>query len=150
MDIGLNILDNLRISIGEDTESIIKALEKNRIVYSIPYNGEGHMIIFIETFGVELNTENNQVVFIKSGNSKLNYVMEIGMDTPSLVLVEIREKLAKSFNLPVSKIRVDRFESTSYNSIMSIPYDKGKKVKISLVLGVNNGIYIEAMQLIKA
>lgn len=148
MDIGLNILDNLRISIGEETAEIINALKRNSIGYSIPYQGQGHMIIFIETYGVELNTVKDQVVFIKSSNSKLNYIMKIGMNTPALVLAEIREKLAKNFNLPISKIRIDRFESTSSNSIMSIPYDEGHKVKISLVLGLNNGIYIETMQLV--
>lgn len=149
MDIGLNILDNLRISIGEDVESIEKALIVNNIEYSIPYDGNSHMILFIESYGVELSTNKNKVVFIKSSNSDLNYIMQIGMSTPSLVLTEIRAKLAVNFSVPVEKIRVDRFEASSFNSIMSIPYSKNRKVRISLVLGLNKGIYIETMQLIK-
>lgn len=149
MDIGLNILDNLRISIGEDVESIEKALIANNIEYSIPYDGNSRMILFIESYGVELSTNKNKVVFIKSSNSDLNYIMQIGMSTPSLVLTEIRAKLAVNFSVPVEKIRVDRFEASSFNSIMSIPHSKNRKVRISLVLGLNKGIYIETMQLIR-
>lgn len=153
MDIGLNIIDNLRISIGEEVDHLIYALNHNNIKYSIPYRGDnndgnGNMILFIETYGVELGTHAGKVVFIKSSNSKLNYIMEIGMDKPYLVLSEIRENLANSFNTVVDQIRVDRFEASSFKSIMSIPYESNKKVKVTLVLGINNGIYIETMQLV--
>jgi hypothetical protein len=153
MDIGLNILSNLRISIGEDVNDIIKSLNDNNIKYSIPYrddetNINGNIILFIETYGVELSTSHGKVEFIKSGNSALNYIMEIGMNTPALVLMEIREKLANNFNVDVSKIRVDRFEAKSFNSIMSIPYEEGRKVKINLVLGIRRGIYIETMRVV--
>lgn len=148
MDIGLNILDNLRISIGEDTSDVVRELEENNIDYSIPYSSESRMVLFIESFGVELSTKNNKIVYIKSSNSDLNYIMHIGASNPSSTLIEIRDKLATNFNVDKDRIRIDRFEASSFKSIMSIPYNDIGKVRISLVLGVNKGIYIETMQLL--
>ena len=156
MDIGLNIIDNVRISMGEDLNSIIDSLNSNDIKYSIPFSsdrkdGKSSVIIYIESYGVELALKDGIVTFIKTSNSKLNYIMQIHSDnSPVDVLREIRENLSDNFKIPIEKIRVDRFETRTFNSIMSIPYGENHKIKIVLIMGKNNSIFIETIQLIDA
>lgn len=148
MDIGINILENLRISIGESRDDLINDLENNNIKYDIAYGKNARIVMFIESYGVELETDNHNVTYIKSSNSELNYIMHIHKNSPFDTLIEIRDKLAIKFNINKDKIRIDRFEAKSFKSIMTIPYNEHSQVKISLIPGVNNGIYIEAMQLL--
>lgn len=155
MNIGLNILDNMRISMGETIESITNSLDSNNIGYTIPYSssnkdGTSNVIIYIESYGVELGLTDNIVSFIKTSNSKLNYIMQIHNSSAVEVLNEIKYNLSKNFNVPLEKIRVDRFESKTFNSIMSIPYSETKKVKITLIMGINYSIFIETIQLVDA
>lgn len=155
MDIGLNILDNMRISMGETIESITDSLTKNNIKYTIPYSnnnkdGTSNVIIYIESYGVELGLQDGIVSFIKTSNSKLNYIMQIHNNSAVEVLREIKDNLSNNFSVPADKIRVDRFEAKTFNSIMSIPYSETKKVKITLIMGINYSIFIETIQLVDA
>lgn len=155
MDIGLNILNNMRISLGDTVENITDSLVKNNINYTIPYSsnnkdGSSNVIIYIESYGVELALQNGIASFIKTSNSKLNYIMQIHNNSAVEVLREIKNNLSHNFNVPVDKIRVDRFEAKTFNSIMSIPYSETKKVKITLIMGINYSIFIETIQLVDA
>jgi hypothetical protein len=153
MEIGLNILDNVRISIGDTLEEIIESLDSNRIKYSIPYSiknrsGATSVILYIEDYGVELSIHNDEVSYIKSSNSNLNYIMQIHERYPADVIKKIKENLCDRFGVSKKDIRVDRFETSTLNSIISIPYKDNKKIKIVLVMGKDSSMFIETLQII--
>lgn len=151
LNIGLNILENARIYLGQNINDVEKMLKNNNISYSIYKSSvdnnieDGNIIVYIESYGVEINTHNNIITYIKSGNSKLNYIMNIHIGNPAATLAEIRSKLAVGFDVPIEKIKVVRFQAYNYSSIMVIPYNETTKIRVALILGVNNGIFIENM-----
>ena len=149
MDIGLNILDNFKISIGESFESIVHKLKQSNIEYYIPYKSSNNYLLYIESYGIELRLTDNKISFIKTTNTELNYIMTIDNTHPVKVVNEIRDKLAVRFEISnSSKIFIDRFEANSFNSIITIPYDSTNRVKISLVLGKDSSIYIKTIELV--
>lgn len=150
LDIGLNILSNFRISIGEDFDNILKLLKTKQIEYSIPFKTANSCLVYIESLGMELRLDDNKVSFIKTTNNDLNYIMTLKEHKPVQVLNEIRENLAKKFEIQdTKKIYIDRFETRTFNSVITIPYTDGYKVKINLILGRGNSIFIETIELIK-
>ena len=154
MDIGLNVLDNLRVSIGENIKDILGKLDDMEIQYIIPYKNTEDMrdssyIVYIEKFGMELRLRYNRIIFIKTTNTELNYIMSIENKYPALVIHEIKSKLMERFEMSSKNdIYIDRFEAKTFNSVVTIPYNKTSKVKITLVMGNDNSIYLEKIELI--
>lgn len=152
MDIGLNIADGVRVRIGDTLESITKSMDDHKVEYTIPYksgnSGNIDMVMFMEKCGVELNIISNRIVFIKSNNTESNYIMQLTEDmTPVEALKMIKETLAESFNIKVSDIRIDRFDGRSLNSMLSIPISSARKVKIELITGIHNKVYMHSLEL---
>lgn len=152
MDIGLNITDNIRIRLGENIEKLQLELDENQIRYNVPYKdtkeGLTREIMIIESFGVELNTSDNNITFIKTSNSKLNYIMHIEESKPLDALNSIKYNLAKLFMCEPDRIRVDTFDIKSFSSVMSIPFRSGAMAKMTLVMGANKNIYLETIKTI--
>lgn len=155
MEVGINILDNLRINIGETLNEIENSLIENNISYTIPTpinktgKSNGSIIMFIETYGVELNIVDGIVTYIKSNNSKLNYVTTISVLTPLLVLLDIKSTLSRRFNIPEESIRIDRFNTKTFDASMSIPYINDTKIRLTVVSSGDRKIHIESIQLVK-
>lgn len=154
MDIGLNIAEGVRVRVGDTIESIKDSMEEHGIEYSIPYesaNGNNkEMIMFMEKCGVELNIINGKIVYIKSNNNESNYIMQLkdGM-SPIEALMTIRKNLAGSFNINVSDIRIDRFDGKSMDSMLSIPISDEYKVKIELIMGIHQQVFMHSIALVK-
>lgn len=152
MNIGLNIADGVRVRIGDKLDDVTASMDKHNVIYTIPYraesNGDINIVMFMEECGVELNIVNEMIVFIKSNNSESNYIMQLmeGM-TPIEALNQIRENLATSFNINKSDIRIDRFDGRSLNSMLSIPLTTTMKIKLELIMGLQNKIYLHSLEL---
>lgn len=154
MDIGINIADGVRVSVGDTIESITSSMEEHGVEYTIPYQSKtgdkAEMIMFMEKCGVELNIVDGKIVYIKSNNNESNYVMQLkdGM-SPIEALTMIRRNLAGAFNINPSDIRIDRFDGRSMDSMLSIPISNQDKVKIELIMGVNQQIFMHSIALVK-
>ncbi len=152
MDIGLNIADGVRVRVGDTIDSVITSLQKNKIEYNIPYkaeeSGKVDMVMFLEHCGVELNINNGQLTFIKTNNNESNFIMQLepGM-TPVSALKTIKSNLASEFGIKSTDIRIDRFDGKSLNSALSIPMTHGEKVKLELVMGIHQKVFLHSIQL---
>lgn len=152
MDIGLNIAKDVRVRVGDTLASVTTSLDKNKIHYEIPYQeeikGKIDMVMFLENCGVELNISNGRLTFIKTNNNESNLVMKLepGM-APVSALKTIKNNLAESFSIPASAIRIDRFDGKSLNSALSIPMPNGEKVKLELVMGIHQQVFLHSIQL---
>lgn len=152
MDIGLNIADGVRVRVGDTLESITSSMEEHNVEYTIPYSSEEgnskEMIMFMEKCGVELNILNGKIVYIKSNNNESNYIMQLkdGM-TPIEALMTIRQNLAEAFSIQPNDIRIDRFDGKSMDSTLSIPISGTEKVKIELIMGVHQQIFMHSIAL---
>ena len=154
MDIGLNIADGVRVRVGDTLESITSSMEEHNVEYTIPYSSEEgnskEMIMFMEKCGVELNILNGKIVYIKSNNNESNYIMQLkdGM-TPIEALMTIRQNLAEAFSIQPNDIRIDRFDGKSMDSMLSIHISGTEKVKIELIMGVHQQIFMHSIALTK-
>lgn len=152
MDIGLNIADGVRVRVGDTLESITSSMGEHNVEYTIPYSSEEgnskEMIMFMEKCGVELNILNGKIVYIKSNNNESNYIMQLkdGM-TPIEALMTIRQNLAEAFSIQPNDIRIDRFDGKSMDSMLSIPISGTEKVKIELIMGVHQQIFMHSIAL---
>ena len=152
MDIGLNLAEGVRVRVGDTVDELKENMEEHSIEYVIPYETtNGHnkeMIMLMEKCGVELNIVNDRIVFIKSNNTESNYIMQLqhGM-SPIEALTTIRKNLAGSFNIDVASIRIDRFDGRSMDSMLSIPVSSSHKVKIELIMGVHQKIFMHSIAL---
>ena len=152
MDIGLNIADGVRVRIGDKIEDVTANMDKHNVEYTIPYKAQKgrdtNMVMFMEQCGVELNIINKMIVFIKSNNTESNYIMQLmdGM-SPIEALNKIRENLAESFNIKKADIRIDKFDGTSLNSMLSIPLTGTMKIKLELITGLHNRVYLHSLEL---
>lgn len=158
MEVGLDILENLRISIGESVGDIIESLDNNGINYTIPKvsglsvgDSDGTMIIFIESYGVELSIMDEEVVYIKTNNSELNYVTRLleSDNRPLTTLKEIKSSLAIKFGIPEKSIRIDRFNTKTFDTSMSIPYRDEDKIRVVVVSRSDGTFHIETIQMVK-
>ena len=152
MDIGLNIADGVRVRVGDTLENVTSSLDKNRIEYNIPYkaekSGKVDMVMFLEHCGVELNVNNGILTFIKTNNNESNFIMQLeqGMSTLDALLT-IKNNLAKSFDVPAKDIRIDSFDGKTLNSMLSIPITEVYKVKLELVMGIYQKVFLHSIQL---
>lgn len=152
MDIGLNIAEGVRVRIGETLNDVKASLEQNKIKYDIPYQAESKgnidMVMFLEHCGVELNVNNGVLTYIKTNNGDSNFIMQLGQGmTPVEALKTIKKNLAESFKITSSDIRIDRFDGKSLNSALSIPMDNGYKVRLELVMGIHQRVFLHSIQL---
>ena len=152
MDIGLNIVDGVRARVGDTLDSITTSMDEHKVEYTIPYRNQSganiDMVMFMEKCGVELNISNGIITFIKSNNNVSNYIMQLGQGmTPVEALQTIKENLAKAFNIDKSDIRIDKFDGQSLNSTLSIPISNNKKVKIELLMGAQQKVYMHSIAL---
>jgi len=153
MDIGINIANGVRVRVGDTIDELKMSLDKNKVNYEIPYqglgkNGKVDMIMFLEHCGVELKITNGALTFIKTNNGEYNLIMQIasGM-SPVDALMTIRSNLADSFSIKPSDIRIDRFDGKTLNSALSIPLNNKDKVKLELVMGVNQQVFLHSIEL---
>lgn len=151
MDIGINVSENLRIRLGDKLDDTIERFNKENIKYTIPYRLEernkSNLIIFLEYWGIELNAQNGYIVFIKSNNTELNFVMQITSNSPIEALNIIKEKVAEKFDTDLSAIRVDKFNLETYESMLVIPVTNMLKAKIELITGLNRRLYMKSLTL---
>ena len=151
MDIGINVSENLRIRLGDKLDDTIERFNKENIKYTIPYRLEernkSNLIIFLEYWGIELNAQNGYIVFIKSNNTELNFVMQITSNSPIEALNIIKEKVAEKFDTDLSAIRVDKFNLETYESMLVIPVINILKAKIELITGLNRRLYMKSLTL---
>lgn len=154
MDIGLNIANGVRVRVGDSIDDLTATMERHNVDYTIPYRSKKEdkvdMIMFMEKCGVELNISDNIIIFIKSNNNESNYIMQLESGTsPVEALQNIKRNLAEAFNLETSDIRIDKFDGSSLNSTLSIPLDMSNKVKIELITGANQKVYMHSITLSK-
>ena len=97
-----------------------------------------------------LNKKKKKIVYIKSNNNESNYIMQLkdGM-TPIEALMTIRQNLAEAFSIQPNDIRIDRFDGKSMDSMLSIPISGTEKVKIELIMGVHQQIFMHSIALTK-
>lgn len=153
MDIGINIANGVRVRVGDTIDELKSSLDKNKVKYDIPYQGRGKngkidMIMFLEHCGVELKIANGVLTFIKTNNGEYNLIMQIdsGM-SPVDALITIRKNLAESFSIKPNDIRIDRFDGKTLNSALSIPYENNDKVKLELVMGIHQQVFLHSIEL---
>lgn len=154
MDIGLNIAEGVRVRVGDTIEKITSSMKEHNIEYVIPYKNEVganiDMVMFMEKCGVELNIYNGIIIFIKSNNNESNYIMQLGDSmSPVEALSTIKNNLATAFNIKPSDIRIDKFDGSSLNSTLSIPISNTEKVKIELIMGAHQKVYMHSIGLAK-
>lgn len=154
MDIGLNIADGVRVSIGDKIEDITDTMNKHKVEYTIPYktrnNNNVEMIMFMEKCGVELNIKNGSITYIKSNNSNSNYIMQLDSEMTAVEALEhIKKTLSSEFKVDESSIRIDRFDGKTMNSMLSIPFKGDLKVKVELIKGAHEKIFMHSIQLSK-
>ena len=101
----------------------------------------------MEYWGIELNAQNGYIVFIKSNNTELNFVMQITSNSPIEALNIIKEKVAEKFDTDLSAIRVDKFNLETYESMLVIPVTNILKAKIELITGLNRRLYMKSLTL---
>lgn len=154
MDIGLNIAEGVRVRIGDSLETITSSMDEHNIDYTIPYKAQSragiNMVMFMEKFGVELNISDNKIIFIKSNNTESNYLMQLsdGM-SPVEALLKIKNNMSTNFEVKQSDIRIDKFDGRTLNSTLSIPMVNGGKVKIELIMGAHQKVYMHSIELSK-
>ena len=153
MDAGLNIVDGVKIRLGDLLSDVKNNLTDNNIDYKIHASGKqgdglSTAILYMEKHGVELSVKEGKIIYIKSNNSKLNYVIEITEDTDILfTLNEIKEKVALMFNVNIKNIRIDEFDGESTRASLTVKGTDGNTVKISLIRGIKNRIYMHTIRL---
>lgn len=152
MDIGLNITDRVRVRINEDLSELQDQLENCGIRYSIPFkesvDGITREILIIDSYGVEIKTSGERITFIKTSNSKSNYVAQIKDTKPLDALNSIKSVLAEKFSCEEKSIKVNTFDIASYNSVMTIPMNNTAMAKLTLVMGTHGKIYLETIRMI--
>lgn len=153
MDIGINIAKGVRVRVGDTIEDLKLSLDKNKVAYEIPYQGEVQggkvdMIMFLEHCGVELKIVDSKLTLIKTNNGEFNLIMQIsaGMN-PVDALKTIKGNLAEAFSIKPSDIRIDRFDGKTLNSALSIPMNNRDKVKLELVMGIHQQVFLHSIEL---
>ena len=151
MNIGLDIVSGLRISIGDNLQIIENRLYTMNIKYTIPYRSNNssvnNIIMYIEQYGVELNTVDGIVVFIKSSNSDLNYLCDA--DENSIKTLDtVKNSVARNFGVDKKVISVERFEARTSKSVISVPFSNNMRVKITAILGLKRRMFVETIELI--
>lgn len=152
-NIGLNITESIRITLGENIKNLTDKLREENINFVIHQQNSGmvrNTIMYIDKHGVELNTINDEIVFIKSSNTILNYIIDI-TETQDIIytLNEIREKLSDRFNVTKREIKIDEFNGDTTSAKLSIVSAGKSKVGISIILGAYNKMYMDTLTLIK-
>ena len=154
MDIGINIADGVRVRIGDKISDITSSMAVHNIEYTIPYkniNGTDiDMVIFMEKCGVEINVKSGHITYIKSNNSESNYIIQLenGMSAVG-ALNHIKNVLSQMFSIEASSIRIDKFDGKTMNSMLSIPFKSNKKVKIELIKGAHEKVFMHSIALTK-
>lgn len=153
MDIGINIAKGVRVRVGDTIEDLQASLDANRVAYEIPYqgkasNGKVDMIMFIEHCGVELKVVNGVLILIKTNNGEFNLIMQLDQGMmPIDALKTIKNNLSEAFNIEASSIRIDRFDGKTLNSALSIPISNREKVKLELVMGIHQKVFLHSIEL---
>lgn len=153
MEIGLNIVDELKINIGDSIENIKKSLEDRNIEYKIhDVKGKSDKIktniMYIQEQGVEINIEDDSINFIKSSNDKLNYIFAIEEGNSINMLSQIINNVSSAFSIDKKDITVNEFDGNNLRTIITIKIGS-KALKMSLMLGFNNKVYINTIRLLK-
>ncbi|MBR1455429.1 MAG: hypothetical protein IJ593_12430 [Lachnospiraceae bacterium] len=153
MNIGLNILENVRISIGDSTNNIINKLKNSGINYKIisnKFNTIDNYVIYIDKYGLEINSENDNIIMIKIVNSNLNRLITVDSNNPIEMLNKIKNKIKELFDIQDERlINIYRFNSISSSSVVTIPYNENSNVTLNLVRGYDDAIYIEKIKVVK-
>ena len=153
MNIGLNILENVRISIGDSTNNIINKLKNSGINYEIisnKFNTIDNYVIYIDKYGLEINSENDNIIMIKIVNSNLNRLITVDSNNPIEMLNKIKNKIKELFDIQDERlINIYRFNSISSSSVVTIPYNENSNVTLNLVRGYDDAIYIEKIKVVK-
>lgn len=136
MKIGLNITENIRVNINESMDDLISDLDNNNISYRIPYSktydSAGVKIILIESFGLEIKTNNNLIYSIRCSNVKLNRFMSLDSCDELNVLNALIKEITNNFGVEKKQITVSRFKVDNKNAVIIVQM-MDKKVKISFV-----------------
>ncbi len=78
----------------------------------------------------------------------MNYIIELTENANILfTLNEIKEQIATMFNVNIKNIRIDEFDGDNTRASISVKDNDGKVVKISLVRGIKNRIYMHTIRL---
>lgn len=153
MKVGLNIAENVKINIGDSYDTMQDTLDTCGITYEVPYQQKSgelqKMIIYMRSEGIELNVESGIVTYIHASNAKLNtlFNVETGM-TSADTLKFIRNKLAKLFQSDQKDIRIDKFNSRNYSTVIQVNTD-GIKIRIHLETNMSNDLYIQTLRLLQ-
>jgi len=156
MDIGLNITQGVRVRLGDTIENVITALTANQIKYTHIERTDTQkdlqdIVILMEEYGVELNILNGHITFIKSSNTQANHIANLEEDHPIITLNLIKLAVMKLFNLEAESIFIDRFDSKTYHTSLSIPYHTDTiqgTVRLDFIVGANRKeIHLSSLKL---
>ena len=153
MRVGLNIAEGVKINIGDQYDTMQNTLERCGINYEVPYQQRNgalqKIIVYMRSEGIEVNVDAGVVTYIHASNAKLNtlFNVETGM-TSADTLQFIRNKLAELFQSDQKDIRIDKFNSKNYSTVIQVNTD-GLKIRIHLEANIANDLYISTLRLLK-
>ena len=158
MEVGLNINDTLRIKLGDSFERITSTMDKEGIKYKIPYKGkdvksdnmnEQSIVMFLETFGAELNILNDKIIYIKSYDLKSNTLFDITEHKGTIeILRAIINEISKLFEVPERNITVETFDSKKYTTVLKLKIDATHTVRVGILCNSQNKAHINTVRLI--
>lgn len=152
MAIGINLTDNVKISLGEIKEFMFRDLDENGIAYEIPFdklnkNNVKETLVHIKKANTEISIENDIVTYIKSGNTEYTCIDTIkNIDENALEFVKsIIEKINAIFGNDKYTVKIEKIDISNMN-ITLILKSETEKARIHILRDAHGAVFINTVR----
>lgn len=152
MNIGIDLSDNLRVSLGDLKEKLVEQLNMQMIKYTIPYDkinrhGVKETIIQIESLSTEISIENGKVVYIKSSNNDYTHLLKLNtnLDVNVSDVRNIHKIINEKFSLNDKQSDIERLDLRTMN--MSFIIKAGSdRIRLHILKDALGNVYINTLR----
>lgn len=151
MSIGINVTDEIHVSLWELKERLLRDLDRSNLVYQIPFDklnkhGIKETIVQIPDLDTEISVQNDIIKYIRSGATKYSTLDVMVAGEEPLDHIDKTKKALNDMFGSEYNIRVERINTSSMNMavmLKSKEIDEGARLQI--LMDSNMNIYINTI-----
>lgn len=147
--------DKFEVGLGEKIEAVINRLKALRIRYTTPFEGltnnstTKETVMNVPEYGIELIFENDEVTYIKSGNSGHNIICntDIGNVMSMADIQQLLDSIANKFSLSSKEITIRHINLKRVDAVVLIARGD-KRIRVHLLCDLSGNVYISTLKII--
>ena len=151
MSIGINVTDEIHVSLWELKQRLLRDLDRSGLVYLIPFDklnkhGIKETIVQIPDLDTEISVQNDIIKYIRSGATKYSTLDVMVAGEEPLDHIDRAKKTLNDMFGSEYNIRVERINTSSMNMavmLKSKEIDEGARLQI--LMDSNMNIYINTI-----